>query len=68
MIHAGIDLHANNMVIIAINDNGDMVREQKLSTSLTLRQLLHIRGRQAPKGVWRPVGDPSLINESGRQL
>jgi len=35
MIHAGIDLHANNMVIVAINDNADIVREEKLSASTT---------------------------------
>jgi len=29
MIHVGIDLHATNMVIVAINDNGDEVRQAK---------------------------------------
>ena len=33
MIHAGIDLHANNMVIVAINDNAEVVQEAKLPTS-----------------------------------
>src|SRR5690625_7462891 len=32
MIHAGIDLHANNMVIVAINDNAEVVQEAKLPT------------------------------------
>jgi len=35
MIRAGIDLHATNMVIVAINDNGEVVREAKLPTSPT---------------------------------
>ena len=35
MIHVGIDLHSNNMVIVAINDNADIVREEKLPTSPT---------------------------------
>jgi hypothetical protein len=30
MIYAGIDLHANNMVIVAINNNNKIVREAKL--------------------------------------
>lgn len=33
MIYCGIDLHANNMVIVAINDNGKVIREAKLPTS-----------------------------------
>lgn len=33
MIHVGIDLHINNMVNVAINDNGELVREAKLPTS-----------------------------------
>src|SRR5699024_4909335 len=35
MIHVGIDLHSNNMVIVAINDNADIVREEKSPTSPT---------------------------------
>lgn len=35
MIHAGIDLHANNMVIVAINSNAEVVREAKIPTSPT---------------------------------
>jgi transposase len=33
MIHVGIDLHANNMVIVAINSNAEVVREAKIPTS-----------------------------------
>ncbi len=33
MIYCGIDLHANNMVIVAINDNGDEVRQAKLPSN-----------------------------------
>lgn len=33
MIHVGIDLHTNNMVNVALNDNGEVVREAKLPTS-----------------------------------
>jgi hypothetical protein len=33
MIHVGIDLHATNMVFVAINSNGEVVREAKLPTS-----------------------------------
>ena len=33
MIHVGIDLHGNNMVIVAINGNGEVIREAKLPTS-----------------------------------
>ncbi len=33
MIHAGINLHSNNMVIVAINDNGEVVGESKLPNS-----------------------------------
>lgn len=33
MIHVVIDLHANNMVIVAINSNGKVVREAKIPTS-----------------------------------
>lgn len=33
MIHVGIDLHTNNMVNIALNDNGKVVKEAKLPTS-----------------------------------
>lgn len=33
MIHVGIDLHSNNMVIVAINSNGKVVREAKIPTS-----------------------------------
>ena len=33
MIHVGIDLHSNNMVIVAINDNGDEVRQAKLPSN-----------------------------------
>ncbi len=33
MIYCGIDLYASNMVIVAINGNGEVVREAKLPTS-----------------------------------
>jgi transposase len=33
MIHVGIDLHTVNMVNVAINDNGEQVKEAKLPTS-----------------------------------
>lgn len=33
MIHVGIDLHTNNMVNVAINDNAEVVRRAKLPTS-----------------------------------
>ena len=33
MIYCGIDLHASNMVIVAINGNGDVAGEAKLPTS-----------------------------------
>ena len=33
MIHVRINLHANNMVNVAINDNGDVVRQAKLPCS-----------------------------------
>ena len=33
MTYVGIDLHADNMVIVAINDNGQVVRETKLPAS-----------------------------------
>lgn len=33
MIHVGIDLHSRNMTLIAINDNGKLVAEQKLTTT-----------------------------------
>ena len=33
MIHVGIDLHTNNMVNVALNGNGKVVREAKLPTS-----------------------------------
>lgn len=33
MIHVGIDLHTNNMVNVAINGNGEVIREAKLPTS-----------------------------------
>lgn len=33
MIYCGIDLHSNNMVNVAINGNGKVVREAKLPTS-----------------------------------
>lgn len=33
MIYCGIDLHANNMVIVAINGNAEVIREAKLPTS-----------------------------------
>ena len=33
MIHVGIDLHTDNMVNVAINDNGRVVQEAKLPTS-----------------------------------
>lgn len=35
MIHVGINLHTNNMLNVAINDNGQVVREANLSTSST---------------------------------
>lgn len=35
MIHVGIDLHTRNMVNVAINDNAEVVREEKLPTSPT---------------------------------
>ncbi|MTI86424.1 MAG: IS110 family transposase [Balneolaceae bacterium] len=33
MIHTGIDLHSRNMTLVAINDNGKLLDEQKLSTT-----------------------------------
>jgi predicted NBD/HSP70 family sugar kinase len=33
MTYVGIDLHANNMVNVAINGNGEVIREAKLPTS-----------------------------------
>lgn len=33
MIHVGIDLHPSNMVNVAINDNGKLVREEKMKTT-----------------------------------
>lgn len=33
MIHVGIDLHTNNMVNVALNDNAEVVRRAKLPTS-----------------------------------
>ena len=33
MIHIGIDLHTTNMVIAAINGNGEVIREDKLACS-----------------------------------
>lgn len=33
MTYVGIDLHANNMVNVAINDNGTVIKQAKLPTS-----------------------------------
>lgn len=33
MIHVGIDLHSRNMTLVAINDNGKVLTEEKLSTT-----------------------------------
>ncbi|HLR31524.1 MAG TPA: hypothetical protein VK074_03490 [Fodinibius sp.] len=33
MTYVGIDLHSNNMVNVAINSNGEVIQEAKLSTS-----------------------------------
>jgi ribulose-5-phosphate 4-epimerase/fuculose-1-phosphate aldolase len=33
MTYVGIDLHSTNMVIVAINNNGEVVKEAKLPTS-----------------------------------
>jgi predicted NBD/HSP70 family sugar kinase len=33
MTYSGIDLHSNNMVIVAINSNGEVIQETKLPTS-----------------------------------
>ncbi len=33
MTYVGIDLHANNMVNVAINSNSEVIREAKLPTS-----------------------------------
>ena len=33
MTYCGIDLHTNNMVNVAINSNGEVIREAKLPTS-----------------------------------
>jgi len=33
MIHVGIDLHSRNMTLVAINDNGKVLDEQKLTTT-----------------------------------
>lgn len=30
MIHVGIDLHSNNMVNVALNSNGEVIRREKL--------------------------------------
>lgn len=35
MIHAGIDLHSDNMVIVALNSNKDVVRQEKIPSSTT---------------------------------
>ncbi|WP_157471068.1 hypothetical protein [Gracilimonas tropica] len=34
MIHVGIDLHSRNMTLVAINDNGKLLVEEKLTTTL----------------------------------
>ncbi|MEX2605187.1 MAG: IS110 family transposase [Gracilimonas sp.] len=33
MIHVGIDLHSRNMTLVAINDNGKLLEEQKLTNT-----------------------------------
>ena len=33
MIHVGIDLHSRNMTLVAINDNGKLLKEQKLTNT-----------------------------------
>lgn len=33
MIHVGIDLHSRNMTLVAINDNGRLLAEEKLSST-----------------------------------
>src|SRR5690625_919751 len=33
MIHVGIDLHSNNMVNVALNSNGEVIRREKLPVS-----------------------------------
>ena len=33
MIHVGIDLHSRNVTLVAINDNGKVLDEQKLTTT-----------------------------------
>lgn len=33
MIHVGIDLHSRNMTLVAINDNGKLLIEEKLTTT-----------------------------------
>jgi transposase len=33
MIHVGIDLHSRNMTLVAINDNGKLLAEEKLANS-----------------------------------
>jgi len=34
MTYVGVDLHANNMVNVAINSNGEVIREAKLPTDM----------------------------------
>ena len=31
MIHVGIDLHSRNMTLVAINDNGKLLAEEKMT-------------------------------------
>lgn len=33
MIHVGIDLHSRNMTLTALNDNGEVVKTQKITNN-----------------------------------
>jgi len=36
MIHVGIDLHSRNMTLAAVNDNGELLPERKITNSAVL--------------------------------
>lgn len=44
MTYVGIDLHTNNMVNVALNDNGEVVREAKLPTATRVLSEMKLMG------------------------
>ena len=68
MIHVGIDLHFTNMVNVAQNDNGDIIAEQKLPTSVqslerffsqfekSVQAVVECKGSRYWVADWCPIG------------